>query len=142
MPAIVFNSDFYNKPFSDELEKLITAEDRARQVRHYLKFWAEDVLICRIEKNLLTAYWESGRKVVVGKKAVNATLYKDEATKDGITVLRFQGKYARNKHIDLNYKRSNGLDTSMDCLFGSVEASEEENAIDFFHLPVEYCDLV
>lgn len=139
MPAIIFNSDFYNKPFSDELEKLITSGDRARQVLRYLKFWAEDVLICRIEKNLLTAYWESGRKVVVGNKAVNATLYQEEATKDGVTVLRFQGKYAKDKQVELNYKRANALDASAVFLCGPVE---DTDAIDFFHLPVEYCDLV
>jgi len=65
MPAIVFNSDFYNTPFSSKLEKLLISENRTQQILHYLKFWVEDVLICRIEENLLTAYWERGRKVVV-----------------------------------------------------------------------------
>lgn len=141
MPAIIFNSNFYNKPFSDELEKLITAGDSTRQVLRYLKFWVEDVLICRIEENLLTAYWEKGRKSVVSNKVVNARFYKDEATKNGVTVLKLQGKYAKNNQVELNYRGPNATDTSIDFLFRPVD-SESDNAIDFFNLPVEYCDLV
>lgn len=142
MPAIVFNSEFYNNPFSDELEKLITTGDGTQQILQHLETWVEDVLTCRIKENLLTAYWEGERKVVVDNKPVDATLYKDKATKDGATVLTFRGKYIQKNRVELDYKKPVALNKSMDFLFSSVEESEDDNALDFFHLPVEYCDLV
>lgn len=142
MPAIVFDRDFYNNPFCDELEKLLVARDSAQQILRYLEFWVEDVLVCRIEKNLLTAYWERGRKAVVGNKPVDLTLYKDEATKDGVTVLTFQGKYAQNNRVELKYRGPVASDKSMSFLFGPVANFEDGYAVDCFHLPVEYCDLV
>jgi len=142
MPAIAFNRDFYNNSFSAELEKLITSGDGAQQILRHLENSAEDVLTCRIEQNLLTAYWEGDRKVIVDNKPINATLYKDHASKNGVIVLTFQGKHIQKNRVELNYKKPVALNKTMDFLFRSVEDSEDDNALDFFHLPVEYCDLV
>ncbi|MGR8929808.1 MAG: hypothetical protein ACU836_04140 [Gammaproteobacteria bacterium] len=141
MPETVFNKDFYEQPFSGELERLLVAENATRQIFRYLEFWVEDVLICRIEKTLLTAYWEKGRKFVVSGQ-INPALYENEASKDGVTVLIFQANYTQKQRVELAYRGAKAVDKSMGFLFEPVDGCQDDDALDCFHLPVEYCDLV